>query len=128
MQEILHICLVSIGGVVLAGFLKNEKQEYAQLLILCLGLYVFSFGIKNFNEVIEKIRGVRQFLGEYETYVTLLFKITGITYLCQLCAGICKDAGYGNIGEQMEIVGKLWILFQGFPILMSVITRIQNLW
>ena len=59
-------------------------------------------------------------------FVAILLKIVGITYICEFCAGICKDAGYGAVGGQIEIFGKVMVLLTGLPILLSVIQTIQN--
>ena len=53
-------------------------------------------------------------------------KVIGITYLCEFSAGICKDAGYGAISEQIEVLGKLSVMFSGLPILLAVVEQIQS--
>ena len=40
--------------------------------------------------------------------------------------GICKDAGYSAIAGQIEVFGKLSVLFAGMPILFAVMEYIQG--
>ena len=60
-------------------------------------------------------------------YLTLLLKAVGATYACEFCAGICKDAGYGGIAGQVEMMGKLYILLTGMPVLMTLLESIQSI-
>ena len=44
----------------------------------------------------------------------------------EFSAGICKDAGYQAVAGQIEVLGKLSVMFAGLPILFAVIDQIQN--
>ncbi len=50
----------------------------------------------------------------------------GITYLCEFCAGICKDAGYQGMAGQVEMFGKISIVLSGLPILFALVETIQK--
>ena len=43
----------------------------------------------------------------------------------EFAAGICKDAGYGAVGTQIEIFGKLSVLAVSMPILLALIETLQ---
>jgi len=58
-------------------------------------------------------------------YLTTLVKMIGITYIAEFAAGICKDAGYGAVGTQIEIFGKLSVLAVSMPILLALIETLQ---
>ena len=65
-------------------------------------------------------------LEENKSFYEILFKIMGITYICEFASGICKDAGYSAISSQIEIVGKMLVLLSGIPVLIAVIETIKN--
>ncbi len=69
---------------------------------------------------------LRSYLGGMESYLAILLKVIGITYICEFSAGICKDAGYQTVAGQIEILGKLSVMFAGLPILFAVIEQIQS--
>lgn len=50
----------------------------------------------------------------------------GITYLCEFCAGLCRDAGYQAIAAQVELFGKVTVLLAGMPVLLSLIDTITG--
>ena len=79
------------------------------------------------GNLLEEFRGLQQYLGDSKGYLGILMKVVGITYLCEFSAGICKDAGFSSASDQLEILGKLSVLFAGLPILLSVIRQIHSM-
>ena len=60
------------------------------------------------------------------SYITTLLKMIGITYIAEFSSGICKDAGYGSLGSQIEIFGKLSVLAVSMPILLALLDTVQQ--
>jgi stage III sporulation protein AD len=52
--------------------------------------------------------------------------MTGVTYISEFSAGICKDAGYGALAGQIEIFGKLSILALSMPIVLALLETLQG--
>ena len=44
----------------------------------------------------------------------------------QFSAGICKDAGYGAVGSQIELFGKVSILFVSMPVLLALLQTVGD--
>ena len=74
----------------------------------------------------EQMRLLSIFSEEENGFLGILFKVVGITYVCEFCAGICKDAGYQNIAVQIEIFTKLTILAIGMPVLLALLELIGD--
>ena len=70
---------------------------------------------------------MQQYLGDAKGYIGILMKVVGINYLCEYSAGICKDAGFEAVSDQIEMLGKLSVLFAGLPILLTVIRQIYGI-
>ena len=60
------------------------------------------------------------------SYMTAILKMLGISYIGQFTSGICKDAGYGNIGNQIELFGKLAIMTVSMPILLGLLEAVSS--
>lgn len=65
-------------------------------------------------------------LEQNKSFYKILFKIVGISYICEFTSGICKDAGYSSIATQVEIIGKMLVFLSGVPVLISVVETIRN--
>lgn len=123
---IFRIIVIALIGVVMAMFLKTQKQEYSMFLSLCIATLILFCVLGLFSSAKDQLSSLSSYLVVDNQYYGLLFKMIGITYLSEFCSGICKDAGYQAIGSQIEIFGKLTILLSGLPILMTLIETIQE--
>lgn len=127
MAIIIKIGLLGIVGVLLAVQFKSVKPEYGMYIGFAVSILVFVFCIDQMESVLVRFRTIYSYLGDAGGYLGILLKVIGITYICEFSAGICKDAGFGAVADQIEIMGKLSVIFAGMPILFSVIEQIQDL-
>ena len=127
MTEIIKITLVGIVGVFIAMPLKKYKPEYGMIIGYSISLIIFCYGMTQIEAVLGYFSTIKMYLGGGEGYLAVLLKVIGITYICEFGAGICKDAGYGAVAEQIEMIGKLSVIFAGVPILFAVVEQIHGL-
>ena len=125
-MNVITICMISLVGVILYLILKGYKQEYSMLIIVVLSLLFGVWMLGILKKMEEFFYEISSFLEENKTFYKILFKIIGITYICEFTSGICKDAGASSVGNQIEIVGKMLVLVSGIPILISVIEAIKE--
>ena len=126
MTELIKVSFLGIAGVLLAVQFKGHKPEYGIYIGLAIGILIFSFCLRQVEAVLLQFDRIRSYLGGAESYLSILFRVIGITYICEFSAGICKDAGYQSVAGQIEILGKLAVMFAGLPILFTVIEQIQE--
>lgn len=126
MGEIIKVGMLGIVGVLLAIQFKSLKTEYSMYIGFAIGILVFGYVLRQVEAVMEQITFIRKYLGDAQGYLSILLKVIGITYICEFSAGICKDAGFHSIADQIEILGKLSVMFAGLPILFAVLEQIQG--
>lgn len=124
-MEMVKIGLIGIVGVLLAVGLKNYKAEYGVYIGIAVCLIILGYTTRYFTQILEQMEQLRGYLNDNYKYLTVLLKAVGATYACEFCAGICKDAGYGGIAGQVEMLGKLYILLVGMPVLLALMENIQ---
>ena len=125
-MSVLTIGILGIAGALLAVELKGLKGEYGIYLVAAVGLVIFFYGITKLKTVIETIRQVQSYISLNRMYLEVLLKMIGITYIAEFSSGICKDAGYGSLGSQIEIFGKLSVLAVSMPILLALLDTVQQ--
>ena len=125
-MEMIKISLLGVVGVLLAVYFRSIKAEYGVYIGAVTGLLIFGYTIRNLTFFMDEIQVFQSFLQQDNGFFRILFKVVGITYVCEFCAGVCKDAGYGAVGGQIEIFGKVMVLLTGLPILLSVVETIGN--
>lgn len=126
-MNLIQICIISVMGVGLILLLKGTRPEFGYLLAMGICILLFATAIGNFSRVLEEIQGLAEYLGSDGGYLKILVKMIGVTYLCEFCSGICKDAGQNAIAGQVELWGKLSIMAAGIPVIYGVINCIQSL-
>ncbi|MBE5872894.1 MAG: stage III sporulation protein AD [Lachnospiraceae bacterium] len=126
MAEVIKVGAFGIVGVMLALQFKGQKPEYSMYIGFALSILIFCYVLKRAEVIMLQLDIIRKFLGNAEGYLSILLKVIGITYICEFSASICKDAGYGAVADQIEILGKLSVMLAGLPILFSMIEQIQS--
>ncbi len=125
-NELIRVSFLGIAGVLLAVQFKSQKPEYGMYIGFAIGILIFAFCLRQVEAVLLQFGRIRDYLGGAESYLSILLRVIGITYICEFSSGICKDAGYQSIAGQIEILGKLAVMFAGLPILFTVIEQIQG--
>lgn len=125
--EIVKIGLVGIVGILLAVPMKSYKAEYGTYIGIAVCLVLLGYGMQYFAGILSSVEQLRVYLKDNHSYLTVLLKAVGATYACEFCAGICKDAGYAGIAGQVEMIGKLYILLVGIPVLTALLESIQTI-
>lgn len=126
MIEIIKIGLLGIIGVLFAGWFKGDKPEYTLYIGVGAAVLIFSYVVRFFYSLIARLLDLQAYMEGGEGYLGTLLKIVGITYICEFSAGICKDAGFAAVAGQIEVLGKLAVMFAGLPVLFAVLKQIQS--
>lgn len=125
-MTVVTIAIVGIVSVMLAVQMKGMKGEYASYLVAAAGCFIFFCGVTKLESVFDAVRKIQEMIHVNRIYLTALMKMTGITYIAEFASGICRDAGYGAIGSQIEIFSKLSILSVSMPIVLALLETLQE--
>ena len=90
------------------------------------GVFIFFYGVGKLENILEALKKVQSYIRADPVYLTTLLKMAGITYVSEFASGICRDAGYGSLGNQIEIFGKLSILGISMPILLALFQTLET--
>lgn len=124
-MEVMKISILGLAGVMLALQFKSIKPEISIYIGLTVGIIIFGFALEGLFQMIQKMELLQKYMETGASYFKILFKAVGITYICEFTAAICKDAGYGAVAGQIEVFGKLSVLFMGMPLLIAIIENIS---
>ncbi len=125
-MNMMKIGILGIIGALIGIQFKPHKQEYSLYIGFAVCIIIFSYGVQCLESVLKTIFEMKTLLGNSASYIGLLVKIIGITYISEFCSGICKEAGFSAVAGQIEIAGKLSVLLAGIPILLALIETMQG--
>lgn len=126
MTVLIKVAFLGIAGVLLALQFRGGRAEYATYIGLAVSVIIFGFCLRQVESVTAQFLRIKGYLDGMEGYLAILLKAVGITYICEFSADICRDAGYQAVAGQIEVLGKLTVLFAGLPVLFAVIEQIQD--
>ena len=121
----IKVAVIGVGTAILAAWLKSIKQEYSLWILLGAGIFLSVFVAGKLEVIVEELRFLQTYVSNYGPYVKLLLKIIGITYLAEISADLCKDAGANALASQIELFGKLSILVLCMPVMTSLLETID---
>jgi stage III sporulation protein AD len=111
----------------LALIVKEQKPNFAFLLIVFVGCSIFLFLVDQIYAIIQMLQKIAVNANVNLIYVETILKIIGIAYIAEFAAQITKDAGQGAIASKIELGGKILILAMAIPILTVMIETIIQL-
>ncbi|WP_235776373.1 stage III sporulation protein AD [Robertmurraya massiliosenegalensis] len=126
-MEIIQIVGIALVSTFLALIVKEQKPNFAFLLIVFVGCSIFLFLIDQIYAVIHMLEVIAVNAKVNIVYVETILKIIGIAYIAEFAAQITKDAGQGAIASKIELAGKILILAMAIPILSVLIETIIKL-
>lgn len=124
-MTVITMAAVGIASVLLAVSLKGYRGEYSTYIVMAGGLFIFFYAVGKMEIILDTLKKVQGLIQIDQIYLSTLLKMIGITYVAEFASGICKDAGYGAIGTQIEVFGKLSVLAVSMPILMALLDTLQ---
>ena len=125
-MDIIKISLLGVCGVILGFLMKGTKPEYACFITVGIGLVIMGLAVGKIYYLFESLGKIQETLPVDTEYISTLVKMIGITYIGQFASGICKDAGYQTIANQIEIFTKLTILTFSMPVLEALLLTIKD--
>lgn len=125
-MDIIKIAMLGIGGVLLALLLKQQRSEYALYISLTAAILILVFSVNRLQIVMETIQKIESYTHIDGSFVKIMIKMIGITYVAEFASGICKDAGFGAVGNQIEMFGKFSIMAVSVPVLLTLIETIEG--
>ena len=124
-MSMIQVGIIGVIAAVLAVQLKGGKAEYGIYVSAAAGIILFSFIVDRLSIFVRTLEQIASYIDMDAGYLGIMLKMIGITYVAEFAAGICKDAGYGAVGTQIEIFGKLSVLAVSMPILLALIETLQ---
>jgi len=120
--------IIGIGFVtlIIALVLKEYKKEYAIFASLIGGMLIIFFSIETLSYIVEFINDLTQ-KSNYNNFIELLLKITGISILTEYAVSICKDSGESAIANKIDFGSKILVISLSIPVISTTIESLTSL-
>ena len=126
-MDIVKIAMIGLAGVMLALMLRQQKSEYALYISLAAAVLILVFSAGRLAAVMETIQKIEAYIRIDSAMVKILVKMIGITYVAEFATGICRDAGFGALGNQIEMFARLSLMAVSVPVLRALLETVEGL-
>lgn len=126
MMTIIQLGIFVVCVVLMAVQFKSLKPEYGIYMTIAAALVIFFYSLSKIQVIFESINTLKKYVN-LGGYMPVIIKIVGISYISEFASDICKDSGYGTIGNQIQIFGKLSILAVSMPVFEALFKTIDGL-
>ena len=109
------IAVIGIAASFLGIAIKKEKEEYAILIGIAAGSFIFGYAILQLSVIVNFMKELIEKLPIKSDYLGVILKMLGVTYVAEFASNICKDAVYQAIAGQIEMFAKLAIVALSVP-------------
>lgn len=119
-MEILRLSAIAIITALISLFLRGHKSPLALSASLgggCLLLYV---AIPYFREILGYMGEFAAGTGIESAYIGILVRIIAVSFLTEIAAALCSDAGETALAKTLELCGKLLILGMSMPVISAL--------
>ena len=120
------IVVIGIVSTILVVILKEHKKEYAILLSIVAGVMLLLLTLSEIEPIISLIQKLSLNIPIDNSYILLILKVIGISYLIEFGKDICIDAGESSIANKIEIAGKVIIVGISIPAITAVLEIITE--
>lgn len=126
-MTIFKIVGFGIIAVSLIIILKNQRPEIALICVVASSIIMLTFIFDDLKYVINLISSLISNSSIENSYLEIILKVIGITYIVEFGKDICKDAGESAIANKIEIAGKVIIVSLSIPIIASLVDVVSQI-
>lgn len=126
-MDIFQIAGLGIVASVILLLVRKERPELSPGLALAVGLVMFLAILPRLSSAIAVFGSLAAESGLEPLYFGIILKVLAISYVADLGASLCRDAGEELIASRVEMAGKILVLASGLPIVREVLNVIRSL-
>lgn len=116
---------IGVCAALIALQFRGGKTEYGIYVSIVAGILLGVGILGKLSTVLEVVKEIGSFLQVEGSYLSVLLKMLGITYVAEFASSICKDSGYQTIASQIQLFGKITVLALGMPVLLTLLRTIE---
>ena len=116
---------IGVCAALIALQFTGGKTEYGIYVSIAAGILLGAGIIGKLGTVLDTVKEIGSFLQIEGSYLGVLLKMLGITYVAEFASNICKDSGCQTIAAQIQLFGKITVLALGMPVLLTLLRTIE---
>ena len=126
-MDIGKVVAIAFVGVIVVGIIKQQRAEFTTYVSIVVGAIILYMVLDELTPIVSMLSNLSSKMGVSSKFFIILLKITGIAYLSEFGANVCRDSGESAIASKVELAGKILIVGLSVPILTSLMETLIGL-
>ena len=127
MNGFYQAAVLTLLGAILFLVLGKRSGELAVILCLAVCSLVGMIALQYWRQIAEFIQKLQDSFGFDREMVRILYKVTGIGILTEICVAICSDSGNTALGKSLQLVSCLVMVYLSIPMFQEMLQLIQEM-
>ena len=119
-MDMLKVCGIAMLCLAAVWLLRSWRAEMAFPVRAVGTVLIFGMILSAAQPILALIRGISEQSMPTE-HGEILLSGLGISLLCALGAGICRDFGEGGLATAIESAGKIAIVLRALPLMQEIL-------
>ena len=123
----IKIVVIGLIGTLATVTLKKIDSNLSFLTAIITGVIIISLLYIDLQGLIDILKTFSKSYGIDDSYVKLLLKVLGISFISQFGISVAEDCGEKLIAQKIEFASKVFIITLSVPILINLLDAILNI-
>ncbi len=123
----LKIAGFAIAAAAASLTVRAYRPELSLQIGVAAGLMLLIYALGEVGGAFAELSSYVERFGIPASYIAAMLKVTGIVYLIQFAAEVCRDSGENAVAAKTELAGRVMILVVCLPVIKTVFELIVEL-
>lgn len=114
-------------SVILVLTLGKQERDISVLLTIAVCCATGMAALQLLEPLLDFLYSLHTLTYLDSSILKILYKLVGISLVCEITSTVCADAGYSSFGKSIQFLTSAAILYLSIPILRMFITLIQDI-
>ena len=120
------IAVLGLTGALMGLLMKEMNSQFSIYISMISCMLIFFYAVSRLGFLGETLENIQGAIHMEDSYLKIILKMIGVTYLADFAANLCRDAGYSAIAGQVEFFGKISLLTLSLPVLTALMETIDE--
>lgn len=126
-MDFIKVCFGILFMIVWIVLIREEYKGYGLIFKIAVCTFLALYFIGQGYGMLSKYRDFLSQISPNIPYLSFFLKALGICYLCSFVSELAKEEGFGQIGSQVELMGKLSVFFMSAPVIATILETLNRL-
>lgn len=114
-------------ALIFGQVLGKQEKDISSVLAVAVCCITGMAAIPLLEPLLDFLLFLQELTGMDSGLFEILYKLIGISLVCEIASTVCADAGFSAFGKGIQFLGSAAILYLSIPVFQLFITLIQEI-